>query len=608
MSLLDKIAAVKASAGSVAVSYTPATGITVRPGKLPPARLDLPETSRIAVLPRVDYAGADLNPELRLPGASWELWPIQSEALAAAKHADGLFAPIAVGRGKTAIALLAGTVLEARLALVFTKARIVAQLRRNFEQLRGSFRLVPTRILSYATLSRPSGTALLEELAERYGERELVLVFDEAHALASTTSARTMRVIRFLRLRPDVRVVALSGTLLSRSVEEAAHLAEFALRERSPFPAGGVFRDRSRAEVESWKETLDPDGRPGPEHWERMKPLAAAFDGSLELRGKARRQSLREAFSRRLRSAPGVVCSSEKDLGVSLQIVPVDLALPARLEELLEVLKSRGEDPAGEVVPDDVGLWRKARELSAGFYYRWEWPSATGPDLEWLEARRDWNRCVRAELRGRADTGYDSPLLVSNVIDAQLEAGLEKKTRPIHRAWTVWKAQKDKPAPPTVPIWLDPFLVEDACQLGDKLAHKGAPPILWYSSKAVEDQLRVRLETVYGAGDEPPDIDSGVPAHLCAASLCHATGRNLQQWRTAIVLEPPSSGKAWEQLLGRLHRERQLADEVVFYVYQHAEAFVNALADAAEKAAFVAESFGERQRLLYADRGETLKR
>lgn len=602
MSLLDKIAAAKAA-------NPPAPQLE----RLDGVRLDLPETSRVAQLPSADYRGADLNPELRLDGATWNLWGLQSEALAAARHADGLLAPIPVGRGKTLVALLVGTVWKAKLALVFTKARIVGQMRRNFEQLRGSFDLAPTRILSYATLSRPKGTALLEELAARYKGRELVLVFDEAHALASTTSARTMRVIRFLRANPEVRVAALSGTLLSRSVEEACHLSELALRERSPFPAGGVFRERSRAHVEAWKETLDPDGRPGPEHWERMKPLAAAFGGDLALRGKARRRSLRAAFSRRLRSAPGVVCGDEKDLGVALQIVPVDLEVPVRLEEAVDHLRATGEAPDGEIVPDDDGFYRKARELSAGFFYRWEWGEA-GPDLPWLEARSDWNRCVRAELRKHADTGYDSPLLVSQRIDRETSRQIDEyddavPVRAIHRAWWRWIYQKDKPKPPTVPVWLDTYLVDDAVALAEKLAHKGTPPILWYSSStALEPVLRERLEHVYGAGDEPPDIDSGVPAHLCAASLCHATGRNLQQWRTAIVLEPPSSGKAWEQLLGRLHRERQLADEVVFYVYQHTDSYRNALESAEEKAAFFAESFDSRQRLLYADRAEVLDR
>ena len=124
---------------------------------------------------------------------------------------------------------------------------------------------------------------------------------------------------------------------------------------------------------------------------------------------------------------------------------------------------------------------------------------------------------------------------------------------------------------------------DDAVALAEKLAKKGTPPIVWFSSDALEAKLGERLPRVYGAGDEPPDIDSGVAAHLCAAKLCHATGRNLQQWSTAIVLEPPSSGKAWEQLLGRHHRERQTADEVVFYVYQHTEAYRNALESAEEK-------------------------
>lgn len=588
MSLLAKIAASKPR---------PLDGLSA-------PRDDLPETLRVATLPEVDYGGADLNRALRLPGASLSLWPIQSQALAALRHAGGLFAPIAVGRGKTLVALLAGSVLGVKLSLVFTKARIVSQMRRDFERLRRTFRLVPTRILSYATLSRPTGANLLGELADRYGPEDLLLVFDEAHALASTSSARTMRVIRFLRENPGVRVAAMSGTFLSRSIEESAHIAEMALRSRSPFPGGGVFRNRSRAHLDAWKETLDPDGRPASEHWERMTPLASRFGADLSLSGRARRKSLREAFSKRLRSAPGVVCSSEEDLGVSLTIVSVSIPFPARLQDCIDCLISQGTDPSGEVIADDVAQWRKARELSAGFFYRWDWPD--GPDLEWLEARREWARCVRAELTYAADRDYDSPLLVSQRIEREILAGPARRS--IHRAWEAWRQEKQKPEPPTVPVWLDRFLVGDALALAKTLEHKGEPPLIWYGSKAIEEAFIAAGVRVYAAGDEPPDINAGVPPHVAAASLCHATGRNLQQWRTAIVVEPPSSAKAWEQLLGRLHRRGQRADEVVFYVYQHTDAYRNALKNAEEKAAFVAESTGERQRLLYADRSEEARR
>jgi hypothetical protein len=541
---------------------------------------------RITQLARRDYEGADLNPELAI--GSWRLWSLQSQALEALRDANGLFAPVAVGRGKTLIALLAGRVLNVKLSLVFTKARIVDQMRRDFVKAKDNFKTVPTRILSYATLSQSKSSTLLDEIAANYRPEDLLLVFDEAHALAAPKSARTRRVIRFLRENPGVRVACLSGTLLSKSVDDVAHLAEFALRENSPFPCGGIFRQLSRSHSQAWKECLDVDGRPSASDWDRLSALED-FGADPSLRGKARRRSFRQAVSNRLRSAPGVVCSSEEDLGVSLTLIHRTIETPESVAELAALVERTKEDPGGEILPDPISYWRKMRELACGFWYRWQWANDV-IDFDWLDARAEWARYVRAELDRNAGPGYDSPALVARQIDA------EPITRGIHRAWDEWKAQKDKPAPPTVPVWVSDFLIKDAASFAESLK---APAIIWYQSKAVEEAL-IALDRfpVYGAGAELPEA----PAHLCAASwIAHGTGRNLQAWSLAVIIEPPSSGKAFEQLLGRLHRRGQTADDVVFYIYQHTESFRNAVETAKAGARFVAETGGERQRLLYAN-------
>jgi len=80
----------------------------------------------------------------------------------------------------------------------------------------------------------------------------------------------------------------------------------------------------------------------------------------------------------------------------------------------------------------------------------------------------------------------------------------------------------------------------------------------------------------------------------------HGVGKNLQHgWSTQIVLEPPSSGTVWEQLLGRTHRPGQEADTVSFYVYQHTEAFRRAVVQAREDAAYIQDTTGSRQKLVY---------
>lgn len=308
MSLLAKIQAAKSPARSGVV--------------------EVPESTRIVEIPRRDYEGADLNAELRKRGGTLSLFPIQSEALAAARDANGLVAPMAVGEGKTFPALLVGSVLGARLALVLTKAKLVRQTRDADRLVRQHFRVTCTnRVASYASLSRGD---FLEELVEHLDPSELVVVCDEAHCLANPSSARTRRVIRFAREYPAVRWVMLTGTFLRKSIKDAAHLAELALRERSPYPAAGVFGTRKTAHLEALAECLDVHGRPSPEDWLLASPLASFAGVDLRaLRGAARQSAIRAAFAERVRSAPGVVCSRGERVAASLELVPVTLDTPA---------------------------------------------------------------------------------------------------------------------------------------------------------------------------------------------------------------------------------------------------------------------------------------
>ena len=553
-----------------------------------------PELTRPVRVPRVQYE-ADLTAELRTPGGSIELWPIQSAALQAVRHAGGGFFPIAVGHGKTLIALLSGSVLGARLSIVLTKARIVSQTIREYERAKKHFRMPETRVVSYASLSHKSGSQMLDRLAREYEPGQVVIVCDEAHALAAPTSARTRRILRYARVTRGAFVM-LSGTMLRRSVKDCAHLAELALRQWSPLPAAGVYGNRARGTLEAWGECLDVAGRPAPSDWAQVEPLARFGEVDPSLRGAARVRALRAAFAERLRSAPGVVMSGEHELGMSLEIIPIHIEPPAAVSAAIEHVAITDETPNGEPITDDLQRWRIGRELSGGFFYVWDWPGE--PDREWLEARSEWARHVRAEINARAATGYDSPALVAEKISEEIGV---VRPRAIHRAWERWLSELWKDPPPVRTCTISDYLARDAVALAESIR---APVIIWYESRAMEEML-TGLLPVFGSGSEPPES----PAINCACSWrAHGTGRNLQAWHVSIVVEPPSSGAAWEQLLGRMHRPGQTADAVTCYVYQHTGPMRSALASAERAERFVRDSTGERRRLLYADRGEVLER
>jgi len=542
------------------------------------------ETMRVVELPRVEYElppGESWTARLARPGCSYTLRPLQEAALCAIADVQGGFLPIGVGHGKSFVACLAATVLDRHFSIILAPASTVEQLRETYLELAKHFRVQPAHIMSYATLSQPRGTSLLEELALPYEDRSVVLVCDEAHRIKRLESARTKRIIRFMQKHQDVAFVALSGTMTSKSLKDFSHLAALSVRDNSPVP-------RDRHQLASWAECIDVAGRPSGHDWRMVAPLAEWADINLRCVGQQRSQLIRRAFQSRLRSAPGVVASREGSIGCSLILDrQQDLPVPPEIREQLARVEI-GLDPQGEPIPDDVTAWRHSRHLIAGFFYRWIWPN--GEDHAWLEARRSWFRWVRHELQEHSDEGYDSPFLVAGRTNREAEAGAR---RGIHVSWLRWREEKVKPVPPVEAVWVSDYLVKHAI---DWLESQRDPSILWYSSSALGDELERLGVRVYGAGEIPPQ-----DAHPCAMSIkAHGIGKNLQSWSNQYILEPPSSGTAWEQLLGRTHRQGQEADEVSCRIALHAAPFAQALRTAREDARYVEDASGNQQKLNYA--------
>ncbi len=547
----------------------------------------LTETQRVVRLPVREYAGADLTSKYRAAGGTWDLRPIQSQALAALADADGGLFSIGVGWGKTIIAFLAARALGAQYAIILVPASTAKQMARMQAEIATHFDVRPCTIVPYSKLSRAEGTRYLEQLLKDSGcaDKDVVVVADEAHKLRYKTSARTKRVIRFLQAHEDVRFVAMSGTLTSKKLEDMGHLAEMALRDSSPLP-------RTGADLVAWGRCIDVDGEPGGADWVMVRPLWDRYndDALYSKRGMERKAMMRKAFSKRFRSSPGVVASEQGALGCSLEIHTRRLDVPEELSRTYKQVKRSSTLPNEEPLEDDVAVWRALKQISAGFYYIWDWPGE--PDYEWWDAKREWGRNVRRELSVFAEEGYDSPLLVSNRVGREAIAGSRGA---IHRAWLGWMGSglNKRKAPPTKAIWLDSFVVDDAMAW---VAQQSEPVILWYQSKAMETALRERGLVVYGAGQEPPQ-----QGHTCAMSIAaHGVGKNLQHgWSKQLVLEMPSSGKVWEQLLGRTHRPGQEADVVEVYIYEHTAAYKQAISKAVEDAKYIEDTTGSKQKLLY---------
>jgi len=604
--------------GPYAAPPPPVDGASTGPKR---ARHD--DAARVLALPRLVLpVDIDLTERFRLPGRAERLRPIQSLALWMAME-HGLLGDIGVGAGKTWISFLLGTALNARRIVLFIPSTLMGKTRDDLWRAREIWRIPSDDrlvILSYAKLSHASGTALLEDLAPD------LIIADEAHKLKNAKAARTSRFLAYMRRHPKTRFCPMSGTLTSRSLLDYWHLAQLALGDTSPLPL-------------SWTQTAEWDvlfgsmslaermaaNRSGAVHsvvgWTRdAADLGARFlrwagDGQPDVQRGERVEDFigraRGAFQSRFVSCPGVVSTTKSDVRASLTIVPRVPRVPSAVVDAIGHLLLSGQRPDGEELEDAMRISEVRRQLTAGFFYRWVWPGGE-PDMEWLESRAAWHKAVREYLsHHEVEAHYDSPGLLAAAADRG-----DPKVASISWAWPAWRAVRGrwKPTPPVETVWISDYLIRDALA---RVAKAKAPMLIWYESRAVGRALEAASGLVrFGAGDKAGEalrayaraVDEGHdrPRSIILSLIARREGFNLQGgWSRNLVVEPPASGEWWEQLIGRTHREGQVADEVEVIVELPSEEGVSAFADdfakARAQARYVTETTPQPQRLSSAD-------
>ena len=556
------------------------------------------EWERINALPRrvLDLdAVQDVTPLFAKPGCKLSFWPIQSAMLIECALADGLFAQVRVGGGKTLAGLALPTAMDSKNAIYLTTARLKKQLEREAAAFYGKhFKLPLDRItiVSYNELSSPETDDILERINER-GEHPVdLIVCDEFHSLKNPKSARTKRFLRFGDEHPAVRYAFLSGTPSTRSIIDYAHLIEMALRKNSPVP--GHYR-----QLRDWAGALDVK----PEYvldpgvlmrWCNEQPPKEAIDH--------RRKLARGGYRRRLAETQGVVLSSDKELGSSLIITKIGkrIKLPPAVQALTNEV-NRHWSLAGEEFDSATTKARVLRQLAVGFYYIWDWPDGK-PDTEWLEARAAWNKEVREKLK-HSGPGMDSPYLLEKAAKRYWKWAKTKSGKPMpakswaSEAWLAWREVKDRPEPPKKAIWVDDFIIDAAIEWAKK-QKKNA--IIWYRWRAVGERLAAKSGFPhYGAGTDSEESRDPI---IVASIRAQGTGKNLQHhFSRNLFVSFPANGMTVEQTVGRTHRPGQPEDEVLVDWFGHTYEFENAMAAAIEDAKFQEETHGQPQKLLYAD-------
>lgn len=536
------------------------------------------EFQRILALPRrvLDLSAVqDVTPLFAKSGL-YSFWPIQSAALIEAAMADGLFAPIGVGHGKTLIGLALPEAMDSQRAVYLVKPDLKRQLFREIDGFYGKHFALPIDridVVSFTELSSAKTASILEDI---YPD---LIIIDEAHCLRHKDSARTKRFLRFAKEHPETRYAFLSGTMTTRSITDYAHLIELALRKNSPLPHG--YR-----ELRDWAGAID------------VRPEYVMAPGYLRKLCREG-EGVREGFRRRLVETRGVVATEEDALGTSLIVRRLSLEVPDHVEKLLDqTRKTWAIDD--EEYSEATALSSALKQLACGFYYRWEWPGE--PDYEWLDARRAWHSEVRQKLK-YATEGMDSQLLLAQAAERYRQWNEAGRPRPRPEkvwnsaTWDEWRQVKHRPKPPTVAVWKDDYLVDAAIVWA---MEQEKPAIVWYEWTALGERIASKGGfPLYDAGTDASESRDRV---IVASIATQGTGKNLQHhFSRNLFTSLPPNGTIVEQTMGRTHRPGQEEDEVIVDWFGHTPELKDAMDKVIADAEYQQQTMG-KQKILYATR------
>lgn len=548
------------------------------------------ELARIMALPRrraedwPEGLTAQLTELLKTPTGTMKLRPAQALLLHDIGVYGGGFCMADVGQGKTIPSLLAPYVLDAERPLLLLRASLIEKTRREMAELKKHWRIPDIRLFSYEMLGR----------VQAYQELELykpdLIIADESQWLKNRRAAVTRRVIRYMHEHPETKFVALSGTPMRKSLNNFAHILRWCLKDNSPVP-------RTVEETEEWALALDDKVA----EESRFHPGALLKLCEPEETETAANdyEAARRGFRRRLLETPGVVSvigagevvhSKVRITAITYDVEPVTEHNFRKLRG--DPRKAHKEDFPGWLTPDDwplsqpVDVWRHARELAIGLFYRWD----PRPPQDWRNARRDWAAFVR-DVLSRSRT-LDSELQVAQACDAGRLDG---------EALRKWRAIRDTFKPNTVAVWCD----DSALNVCLKWMKRSG--LVWTEHDLFARRLaEVSGAKYYGAkgltarGESILDAPPGVSA--IASIDANREGKNLQDtWSRCLFTSLPEGADVLQQSIGRFHRTGQKAALVEVDVLVGCVEHLNAWRKALAAAQAIKDTTGADSKLLTAE-------
>lgn len=557
-------------------------------------------------------------------GQPMRLKPEQAAGVVNFRKTGRGFASIPVGQGKTALSILLASEAfklapDARILLLlpahtckqflvqdvpWSRTHLVVNIPRWINLYKAS---EPKRqalaaspggglfICPQSLLSEEDARSLLERI-----DADFVIV-DEAHFLKGRASARNRRFWDWVRAveraDPDglpPAGVVMSGTIQTNTPANYHAIMRWTLGPLSVLPTTVMesmeWSAILRAGSDSKRHVRDCDRTPGcdcpmqpymsPEQYATMEPLIrwarANFPDEAEhLRG-TRKRVARRAYRLRLRSAPGVIPMSRNDLGVSLQIENVGADAPGNdLQELIDEMDRSWTSPDGDVLTYGIEKHQVMSQLTAGFYLKHTWPEKhplVRQAIQAHEAKQEYLRDLR-RFFASADArkqGIDTPRQAGKWWSTN---GPLKRWGGLYDLWLAWKDLQAEGLPEreVTLVMVDNFKVKQVLQWAKKVARPGG--IVWVEHSLFGDEVFRQLRAAglrnvlrKREGDDWLQND-GTEESICVANRrAHGVGKNLQHFRHQIIAQWCRSAPFMEQLLGRVHRQGQQADEIVVHV------------------------------------------
>ncbi len=501
------------------------------------------EFERIKALPRRDWEKDPDLPEvidgwtreLKTSSGTMVLRPQQAAVLTELHDFGCSLAAAKVSAGKTLLSFLSPTVIQAKRPLLLVPAKLVGKTQKDFRELAEHWNGCRTvEILSYEKLSLNKWSDFLERF-----QPDLIIA-DEAHKLRSLKSARTKRVKRYMKEHPETVFLPLSGTLKKKSILDYAHIAEWALKELSPVP-------RNWSSLDEWRRAIDEDMKED----ERMPLGVLSFFGGPAL------QDCRDGYAGWQAQTPGWVSFTSGGVNCSLILSGERFdGFPAHVDDKFEALRADYQTPDGETFLEPQKLWQYLRQCSLGFWYRLD----PKPPEEWKLARKAWGQFCRDIIsQGRAGLDTELQVALGCAQGRVVDNGLHAKWKSIRG---IYDPEKHKHTE-----WFD-YSVVDRCER--YLKEEGG--IVATPFVAFGEEMRRRGWPYFhevGCDKKFGSIADYKGGPCVVSSDSVREGFNLQdRWNSMMIVGGIGDHVALEQLIGRIHRSGQEADEVeVTFLY-----------------------------------------